>query len=238
MKKFITFVLIILMVSFSTFIVFAESTDAPITDDSIGETFPEDTPTEDKEDDPVIDENIFKQWLTEWQDKYEADQAGKESPDTFAEWILMQILTYGTEILAALAALFALINAFYSRAKIKKPFDRFTKQTSQSLTEFTNDVSNAVETYGKDSAEALSIVRKYAASIESLETEVKDLHSKQIALEGERKALLAAFKLQSEMLNTVIQSSSMAQWKKDQIGQLHTNATARINELSSGGDNK
>jgi hypothetical protein len=243
MKKLITFILTVSMILAFGLFAFAETTeeawpDVPeeeiVEDDAV-----EDLPIVDEtvtEDSPEIDEGLFKKWMTEWQEKYEKDQAGKDTPDTFAEWILAQVLKYGPEILAGLAALIALINATYSRTKIKKPFDNFTKKTGDNLNKFTKDISEAVEKYGNESAEALEVVHAYARAMNTLEEEVKTLREKQIALENERKALVSAMKLQSGMLNTVIQSSSIAQWKKDQIGQLHTEATARIDELSNGGD--
>lgn len=241
MKKLICTALIVFIVLASTFAVFAEEEtdiDEPTdTTDEIVETVtPEDATENATEEDPALDESTFKKWLDEWRKTYEKEQEGKDNPDTFAEWLLGQVLAYGTEILAALAALFALSNAVYAKVKIKKPMDNFTAQTSGNLNKFAKDITEAVDQYGKESAEALDVVHAYARAMNTLEEEVKTLREKQIALEGERQALISAMKLQSGMLNTVIQSSTIAQWKKDQIGQLHTEATARIDELSNGGD--
>lgn len=241
MKKLICTALIVFIVLASTFAVFAEEEtdiDEPTdTTEEIVETVtPEDATENATEEDPALDESTFKKWLDEWRKTYEKEQEGKDNPDTFAEWLLGQVLAYGTEILAALAALFALSNAVYAKVKIKKPMDNFTAQTSGNLNKFAKDITEAVDQYGKESAEALEVVHAYARAMNTLEEEVKTLREKQIALEDERKALISAMKLQSGMLNTVIQSSTIAQWKKDQIGQLHTEATARIDELSNGGD--
>lgn len=243
MKKIITLILTVSMLLAFGIAAFAETTEEALPEAPEGEIVEDDTvedfPSADEstEDSPEIDEGLFKKWMTEWQEKYEKDQAGKDTPDTFAEWILAQVLEYGPEILAGLAALLALINATYARTKIKKPFDNFTKKTGDNLNEFTKDISEAVEKYGANSAEALAVVEKFAASIEELEAESNELRKRQEEFEGERKALLAAFKLQSEMLNTVIQSSSVAQWKKDKVGQMYADALERIDKLSNGGDN-
>lgn len=245
MKKLITVILTISMLLAFGLFAFAETAEEALPEAPEGEIVEddavEDLPIVDEtvtEDSPEIDEGLFKKWMTEWQEKYEKDQAGKDTPDTFAEWILAQVLKYGPEILAGLAALLALINATYSRTKIKKPFDNFTKKTGDNLNKFTKEISESVEKHGANSAEALAVVEKFAASIEALEAESNELRKRQEEFEGERKALLAAFKLQSEMLNTVIQSSSVAQWKKDKVGQMYADALERINKLSNGGDNE
>lgn len=246
MKKLICTALIVFIVLATTFAVFGAEEETDLdeptdTSEEIVETVTPEDATDGStdgstEEAPALDESTFKKWLDEWRKTYEKEQEGKDNPDTFAEWILGQVLAYGTEILAALAAMFALSNAVYAKVKIKKPMDNFTAQTSGNLNKFAKDITEAVDQYGKESAEALEVVHAYARSMNTLEEEVKLLREKQIALEGERQALISAMKLQSGMLNTVIQSSTIAQWKKDQIGQLHTEATARIDELSNGGD--
>lgn len=191
-----------------------------------------------EENTTAIEESTFKQWLDEWQSAYEAEQAEAEEPSTFAEWILKKVMDKLAEILAAFAAVFASINMIYSRKKIKQPLDNFTKTTSKNLTKFTNDISGLVETANKNAAAALKVTEEYSKAYEDLKKSQAQLFANQKQLDEDRKALTAAMKVQSEMLNTVIQSSTLTQWKKDQIGQLYANATEHIAKLEkkSGGD--
>jgi hypothetical protein len=206
----------------------------PETDTSAPET-----PVTDETDSPAIEESTFKQWLNEWKASYEAEQATAEEPSTFAEWILLKAWDKLAEILAGLAAVCASLNMIYSRRKTKQQ-DAISKKTSDNLTKFTNDMSSIVETSNKNSADALAITQKFESYYEQIKAEQKILAENQKQLDKDRKALAAAMKVQSEMLNTVIQSSTLTQWKKDQIGQLYADATKHIAvlEKKNGGDVK
>lgn len=246
MKKILVTILVIAMIFAFGLTAYADPDDEPeteVTETEVTETEATETPGEIVEDAPEdnLDESTFKKWLDEWRAKYESDQAGKEEPDTFGEWVVMQIWQYGTEILAALAALCAIINAVYAKTKIKKPFDSFSKQTTDNLTKFSGDISKSVEESGTAAAEALELVKSHSNTVESLETRNLELMAKIEEFESERKAMTAAMKIQCEMLNTIIQSSTLSAWKKDQIGQLYTKAAETIDSLekkADGGDHQ
>ena len=96
------------------------------------------------------------------------------------------------------------------RETISKGLAAFTEDTTKNNGEFTSDITAKVDGIKTSIAEALT-------SVQAVIEKVAELQKKQDTAEKDRTVEKTSHLLQASMLETVIQASSLTQWKKDLI---------------------
>ena len=115
------------------------------------------------------------------------------------------------------------------RETISKGLAAFTEDTTKNNGEFTSDITAKVDGIKTSIAEALT-------SVQAVIEKVAELQKKQDTAEKDRKVLETVLTNETEMLNTIIQASTLAQWKKDEIGLLHKENLLSIKKMTEDTD--
>lgn len=115
------------------------------------------------------------------------------------------------------------------RETISKGLAAFTEDTTKNNGEFTSDITAKVDVIKTSIAEALT-------SVQAVIEKVAELQKKQETAEKDRKVLETVLTNETEMLNTIIQASTLAQWKKDEIGLLHKENLISIKKMTEDTD--
>lgn len=105
----------------------------------------------------------------------------------------------------------------------KEDFSKWQETTEKELKEYKEQVQAQLTTQN----EAL---KKYASDLENALQNVTKLAG---VIEKDDKLLIMCLKDQEEALNTIIQSSTLAQWKKDEAGAKHAAHVAAFADLQS-----
>lgn len=100
------------------------------------------------------------------------------------------------------------------RETIAKGFKAFSENTAIENNTFTTDVNKKV-------GEMKTAITDALASISAVIEKVEAIQKEQDIANGDREVLKTILTNETEMLNTIIQASTLAQWRKDEIGALH-----------------
>ena len=161
----------------------------------------------------------------------------RREPKNAAEWLIYKL--FGDWAPIVYLVLTAALGVFLILLEVKKrlPADKefrktiseglsaFTKDSTDTNTAFTGDITAKVNEMKTAIADALT---KVQAVIET----VAELQKNQEASEKDRKVLETVLTNETEMLNTIIQASTLAQWKKDEIGLLHKENLVTIKKMT------
>lgn len=142
-----------------------------------------------------------------------------EEKQPFTEWAFEKVTEYRTEILSGLSALLSMIMVAFIKAWFTKSKDRNEAEAA-----FLNAIGEKVDAIEKATTNGLKALRDTIERVDKLQ-------EAQTVNDVDRQALQAVLETQEEMLNTIIQSSSMVQWKKDRIGRLHTDTGINIAKM-------
>lgn len=160
---------------------------------------------------------------------------------TFGEWIVDRIYYYRNEIITVIVGIFSLITLFLQKVRILPRQDAFIEQTGKNLNGFAksvenyqNSISASVVQIGEKVDENSEATLAAVRNTEEVMQTVVELQRRQDQVSAERNAVKSVLKMQEEMLNTIIQASTLAQWKKDQIGKWHSDNMAIIESLPGG----
>lgn len=144
-----------------------------------------------------------------------------EGEQPFTEWAVEKLTEYRTEILSGLSALLSMVLAAFIKALFAKQKDR---NEAEAL--FLSALGEKVDAIEKATTNGLKAFRDTIERVDKLQ-------EAQTVNDVDRQALQAVLETQEEMLNTIVQSSSMVQWKKDKIGKLHTDTSINVAKMKA-----
>lgn len=160
----------------------------------------------------------------------------------FGVWLWNTITSYALEILATLSLIATAIGVGLNKHQLFPKIANFMKNVAEFITGQKDDLTQ----WKKKSEAELKEYRKVMemALAESKEQLKQYAHIVTQVLETEKKlteevvqgrqvnaVLLQCLNDQEETLNTIVQSSTLAQWKKDVAGQKHAEHVAAITAL-------
>lgn len=167
------------------------------------------------------------------------DSAGNPS---FGEWIQSVLSKHSTKIIAAISAiicgfgvvaqkykLFPMINTFISN--ITKAIFGDENSDSPSIMSYIKSINNEVKVlcsrYKETQETAAAALDLSKRTKEEVELVKRERDNAQRDRDIVKKLMLD----QIEMFNTIVQSSSMAQWKKDEIDRICKNNVRIVEEM-------
>lgn len=164
-----------------------------------------------------------------------------KTPDTeqisnnIGEWLVEQINLYLNEIITVVVGIIALATAVLQKTKIIPQQNEFFDQIflilqglSKEFNSLEKKLVESVESIEKSVGELSETTKLTVNQVNDVLTTVEELQRRQDQVSSERNALKEVMKAQEEMLNIIIQASTLAQWKKDEIGKLHEENIKRI----------
>ncbi len=172
------------------------------------------------------------------------DIATEEDSQNLGEWLLGVCQKYATEIIAGITLIAATVSSVIIKKFLKPTIDAWIEKVTKFL-------SDSEENREQDKKENDALLKKYreedekeradlkeklkqnADSVAQLHETVKGLFEKVVQGGQVNAVLLQCLNDQEETLNTIVQSSTMAQWKKDIAGQRHAAHTAAIADMLS-----
>ena len=169
------------------------------------------------------------------------DVGGTENP-SFGEWVQSILSKHSTKIIAAISAiicgvvaiaqkykLFPAINAFIST--ITKAIFGDENSDSPSIMSYIKDIRSDVEVLCSRHKETHETAAAALALCEELKKEVDLIKRERDNAQRDRDIVKKLMQDQIEMFNTIVQSSSMAQWRKDEIGLICKNNARTVEEM-------
>ncbi len=153
------------------------------------------------------------------------------SPQTVSEWLLEKIYRFRNEILdAVIMALWGIV-MFLVKKRLLPAQRSFIDSTTSNLNRFADDLSGSQEEIRKSVEEIGNTVLQTADTTKKTIERVESLQAQQAITGQDREVLIRVLTAQEEMLNTIIQASTLAQWRKDQIGKQHEDNLTEIREM-------
>ena len=161
----------------------------------------------------------------------ENETDGRNPP--FGDWVLGMIKKYATEIFTAVLALIGSLAYISQKTNLIPALNLFTNSTNESVSSIKSAVGEFKDTIMKTVAEVkddVHIISNNADNIRETVTDtvkmcketimrVDELQSEQRKAQGDREVLKKILTDQVEMLNTIIQASTLEQWRKKEIGE-------------------
>lgn len=160
------------------------------------------------------------------------DTTTEETPESAAAWIVNGFIDNLDKILAGVAGVISMVVLVIQKVSIIPKQDAFVTNTSNTFSAFVSDIntfrgdmkSNA-DNMKTDVVNALNTINSVIKNVEELQRQQKESST-------DRQALATALSKEADMLNMIIQASTMAQWKKDEVGEMHKEVQAVAKSLT------
>ena len=164
-------------------------------------------------------------------------ETGKTDAEPWGAWIVRSLKEHATKILAAISALICALAFIAQKTKLFPMILSFISNTKTSVADMRSEVkiwkddnSKRIDNI-KDEVHAVKenalivkgAVEKALNEMKETVTMVKNLQEQQGTAQSDRDVLKKILSDQTEMFNTIIQASTLAQWRKDEIGQTFEN---------------
>lgn len=171
-----------------------------------------------------------------------------EEPSNVAEWLIYKLCGDWAPIvylvLTGSLAIFLIVLEWKKKLPegkaLREGLTKFAKDMTDEDDGFTTKMKKAVaelsENMGAEVTKLETSVAEALASVQAVIEKVAELQKKQDTAEKDRKVLETVLTNETEMLNTIIQASTLAQWKKDEIGLLHKENLISIKKMTEDTD--
>lgn len=175
------------------------------------------------------------------------EDLNEKEPMNLGKWLWDTITTYALEILATLSLTATAAGVLLNKKQLFPKIANFMKVVGEFLSGQKDEISvwkekseTVLKEYREETKKALEESRKelqrYSEIVTDVLMTVKGLAEEVIRNGQTNEIVLRCLYDQEETLNTVIQSSTMAQWKKDIEGQRHAAHAAAIADMLSAKD--
>ena len=180
----------------------------------------------------------------------ETEMGDDANEEPLGEWILRKIKDNATRIIAAVGALVCTMAYIAQKTKLFPAVFSFISTTKTNV----NNMRSEVEGWKEDNLTKIESIKGEVQEIknnallvkcnveEALATangmmkQVKKLQEQQGVAQFDREVLKMILSDQVEMFNTIIQASTLAQWRKDEIGQTYENSKKLIATMTKPSD--
>ena len=160
-------------------------------------------------------------------------EPGETDAETWSAWLLTKLKEHATKILAAISTLICALVFAAQKTKLFPTIFSFISNTKTSVADIRADVegwkNDNSERVDKIKSEVQEIkenallvkdtVEKALSEVQETMKQVERLQEQQGVAQLDREVLKKILSDQIEMFNTIIQASTLAQWRKDEIGQ-------------------
>ncbi len=226
MKKLVILIAIILLVTMS-FTVYAEETDTS------------DISTIDITEEVVATDAITEEISIPVTEAPVPDVNEEAQPESLGKWLWDTAIDNGMTIFSGLALAASAVLLWLHKKKLFP----FIKTAITAIVKAVQNNEISLDDWKKKLSERLEeIVKEYEEEKTALERELvdtrKDLKEAldkvdKIVLLVNKEAvlLLESVNAQEDTLNTIVQSSNMAQWKKDEVGAKHAAHVAAVSDM-------
>lgn len=207
MKKLVVLLAVIALVSCLGSFVFAAETEAPTTV-----------------------EEITTKAITN------AEEANTDTTESAAEWFVNGIVDNLDKILAGVAGVISMIVLIIQKVSILPKQDAFVTNTSKTFSAFVTDINTFRGAMTNNADNMKTSVSNALDTINSVIENVEEMKREQLAAAEDKKHFKEALVNVADMLNTIIQASTLSQWKKDEVGEMHKAAISSANAITEDGD--
>lgn len=177
----------------------------------------------------------------------EADAANEDSNTNPGVWLWNLAMRYRVEIISGITLALSTLVAIIFKKKIKPTLEEWCKnatefilgaeknrtegdkQNQEVIKEYREEMDRMRREHQEENAQNAKIVTDVLLTVKALTEEV-------IQNGKVNEVVLQCLNDQEDTLNTIVQSSTMAQWKKDIEGQRHAAHTAAIADMLSAKD--
>ena len=176
-----------------------------------------------------------------------AEDLNEKEPMNLGKWLWDTVTTYALEILATLSLTATAVGVLLNKKQLFPKIANFMKVVGEFLSGQKDELSmwkekseTVLKEYREATEKALEESRKelqrYSEIVTDVLLTVKGLAEEVIRNGKTNEIVLQCLNDQEDTLNTIVQSSTMAQWKKDIEGQRHAAHTAAIADMLSAKD--
>lgn len=176
-----------------------------------------------------------------------AEDLNEKEPMNLGKWLWDTVTTYALEILATLSLTATAAGVLLNKKQLFPKIANFMKVVGEFLSGQKDELSvwkekseTVLKEYREATEKALEESRKelqrYSDIVTDVLLTVKGLAEEVIRNGQTNEIVLQCLNDQEDTLNTIVQSSTMAQWKKDIEGQRHAAHTAAIADMLSAKD--
>lgn len=207
MKKLVVLLAVIALVSCLGSFVFAAETEAPTTV-----------------------EEITTETITT------TEEANTDTTESVAEWVVNGIVDNLDKILAGVAGIISMIVLIIQKVSILPKQDAFVTNTSNTFSAFVSDINTFRGDMKSNADNMKTDVANSLNTINSVIDKVEEMKREQLAASADKKHFKEALVNVADMLNTIIQASTLSQRKKDEVDEMHKAAVSAANAITEDGD--
>lgn len=172
------------------------------------------------------------------------EDLNEKEPMNLGKWLWDTVTTYALEILATLSLTATAVGVLLNKKQLFPKIANFMKVVGEFLSGQKDELSvwkekseTVLKEYREATEKALEESRKELQRYSDIVTDVLltvQRLTEEVVQNGKvNEVVLQCLNDQEETLNTIVQSSTMAQWKKDIEGQRHAAHTAAIADMLS-----
>ena len=165
-----------------------------------------------------------------------SEEANTTTTESAAEWFVNGIIDNLDKILAGVAGVISLIVLIIQKVSILPKQDAFVTNTSKTFSAFVSDINTFRGDMKSNADNMKTDVANALNTINSVIENVEDMKREQLAAAEDKKRFKEALVNVADMLNTIIQASTLSQTKKDAVWDMHKAAISAANAITEDGD--